>query len=214
MKNLVIVGNSHAARECYTIFSDMLEHEPTLRSSIQFKGFLGHKGFAGNLQKLGQYDLGSDTEYCIKPGDCFAIGIGDTHLRLSVYNELESKSVEFFTLQSPFANICRDCVVGKGNIIGHACAFSCDIIIGNANYLNSGNVLGHDVRIGDGNFFGPQAMLLGGVHIGNGNRLGARSLVLEQCRIGNSNIIAPGAIVYKGCSDGKRLAGNPALCVD
>ena len=214
MKNLVIVGNSHAARECYAIFSDMLEHAPTLRSSIQFKGFLAHNGFSGNLQKLAQHGLGSDAEYCIEPGDCFAIGIGDTQLRLNVYYELESKGVEFFTLQSPFSCISRDCILGKANIIGHGCALSCDILIGNANYLNSGNTLGHDVRIGDGNFLGPQAMLLGGVHIGNGNRLGARSLVLEQCRIGNSNIIAPGAVVYKGCSDGKRLAGNPALCVD
>lgn len=218
MRNLIIVGNSHAARECHQIFQDMLEHDATLRKTIRFKGFLSYKDYKGNLGKLagmqiGSFDPsgGSNNEYRLKGNDCFAIAIGDNGIRREVYETLDSGGANFFTLLSPFARISRDIACGNANIIGYGCAFSCDIQVGNANYFNSQITLGHDVVIGDYNFLAYQATLLGGARIGNSNHFGPRSLLLDRGKVGNNNRIAPGAFLYKGCYNDRWMAGNPAI---
>ena len=214
MKHLIVVGNSHAGRECYHIFKDMLEHDAALCANMRFKGFLSHKGHGGNLGELSELLLGSDTDYTPESGDRFAIGIADTRLRRAAYENLRAKGAAFYTLLSPFAQVSRDIRLGDANIIGHGCAFSCDIIVGDANYFNSAVILGHDAHIGSYNFFGPRCTMLGSVHIGDENRFGAHSLALEKARIGHGNTIAPAAVVYKGCGSGKFLGGNPALSLE
>jgi acetyltransferase-like isoleucine patch superfamily enzyme len=211
MHNLIIIGNSHAGRECYHIFKDMLEHDADLRKSVRFKGFLSHDGYAGNLGELAPLLLGDDTTYPMEGDDCFAIGIADTGLRRVAYDNFQAKNAAFFTLLSPFAQVSRDIRWGSANIIGHGCAFSCDITIGDANYFNSAVILGHDVRIGNNNFFGPRSTILGSARIGDENSFGAHSVVLERARIGNGNSIAPASVIYKGCGNNRKLAGNPAL---
>jgi len=211
---LVIIGNSHAGRECYHTFRDMLEHDADLRARMRFKGFLSHEGYAGNLGELSPLLLGDDTVYAPESGDCFVVGIADTRLRRAVYENFQAKGAVFFTLISPFAQVSRDIRLGDANIIGHGCAFSCNAKVGDANYFNSAVILGHDAHIGSYNFFGPRSTVLGAARIGDGNLFGAHSLVLERARIGNGNNIAPAAVVYKGCGNGRVLAGNPALSLD
>ncbi|MDR3362186.1 MAG: transferase [Desulfovibrio sp.] len=213
MRNLVLVGNSHAGRECYHIFKDMLEHDCALRGTIRFKGFLSHNGYRGNLGKLAEFLLGSDNEYAMESNDYFSICIGDNRIRREIYENLNARGAKFFTLLSPFARVSRDIVLGNANIVGYGCAFSCDIRVGNANYFNSQVTLGHDVLIGDYNFLAYQATLLGGTRIGSGNHFGPRSLLLDRGRVGDNNRIAPGAFLYKGCGNERFMAGNPALPV-
>jgi len=214
MRNLVIIGNSHAGRECQYIFKDMLEHDAALRETVRFKGFLSHQGYAGNLGELSPLLLGDDAAYAVESDDCFTVGIADTRLRRVVYENFLAKGVAFFTLFSPFAQVSRDIRLGNANIIGHGCAFSCDITVGDANYFNSAVILGHDVRIGSYNFFGPRSTVLGSAHIGDANRFGAHSLILEKARIGNNNGITPGSVLYKGCGNDRVIGGNPALPLD
>ena len=214
MQNLIIIGNSHAGRECYHLFRDMLEYDNILADTVRFAGFLSYNDYSGDLHGLENMFLGSVNKYAINPSDVFAIGIADTVIRQQVYEDMKKKEVRFFTLLSPFAHVSRDIQIGEANIIGFGCAFSCDIEIGNANYFNSSIVLGHDVSIGDYNFLGPGAMVLGSASIGTGNLFGARSIVLDKASVGDCNRIAPAAVVYKGCGNNRRMAGNPALYID
>jgi acetyltransferase-like isoleucine patch superfamily enzyme len=214
MRDLVLIGNSHAGRECYHLFQDMLEHDCALRETMRFKGFLSHKGYRGNLGKLSEFLLGSDNDYSVESNDYFAICIGDNGIRREIYENLSAKGAKFFTLLSPFAHISRDIALGQANIIGYGCAFSCDIRIGNANYFNSQVTLGHDVLVGDYNFLAYQTTLLGNAGIGSCNHFGPRSLLLDRGRVGNDNRTAPGAILYKGCGNGRLMAGNPAVPVE
>jgi acetyltransferase-like isoleucine patch superfamily enzyme len=214
MRNLVIIGNSHAGRECHQIFQDMLEHDAASRKTIRFKGFLSHKGYQGNLGTLSELLIGSDSDYLIENDDCFAIGVGDNGIRREIYEDLKARGANFFTLLSPFAAVSRDIALGDANIIGYGCAFSCNIRVGDANYFNSQVTLGHDVVIGDCNFLAYQTVLLGGARIGNGNHFGPRSLLLDRGRVGDNNRMAPGAFLYKGCGSGRLMAGNPAVPVE
>ena len=214
MQRIIIIGNSGAARECYELLQLVMVLNPTCMTTIAFKGFLSHKGYAGNLGQLAHMQIGSDEDYVPQSEDAFVIGIADPALRRECFMEVQTKGGRLFNLISPWGGLSQDTTLGEGNIIGHGCAFSCNVRLGDGNYLNGGIRLGHDAIIGDFNFLGPETILLGGASVGSGNQIGVRSVLIERCRVGNNNRIAPGSFVYKGCGDKRILAGNPALSID
>ena len=208
-QNLVIIGNSGAARECYWLFQEIYAND----STIQFKGFLGFEGYQPNLKDLTHYDLGSDNSYRPHQEDIFVIGIGDPALRSQAYRNWENRGVEFLNLIHPSVYITGSSI-GKANIIARGSYISCNSSLGDANFLNGSVVIGHDCQIGDSNFFGPFSLILGNVSIGCSNRVGARAVVLAGAKVGNNNTLVPGAYLYKGCRNNQIMAGNPALSID
>lgn len=211
MEEIVIVGNSGAARECYQIFMDCWWASPTLRFSTHFKGFLSYKGFLGNLGPLASMMLGDLDGYAAAPADRFIIGIGRPDLRKAVFGDIKAREGIFINLISPWSYVPFDCVLGEANIINSGCNFSSNSQIGDGNYFNGGVRLGHDVNIGSFNFFGPSTTALGGASIGNENIIAVQSALLEHSRIGDSNHIHPASVLFKGCGNHCRMAGNPAL---
>ncbi|GHU19191.1 hypothetical protein FACS189475_05970 [Betaproteobacteria bacterium] len=206
-RNVVIIGNSGAARECYWLLREVMKNQ----EDLVFKGFLAFERFEGNLSKLSGFSLGSDDDYSPEPGDVFIIGIGQPSLRLKVFHKWKAKGASFMTLMHPNVVLVGDDVLlGEGNILAAGCYLSCDVLLGNANYLNGSVVIGHDVQMGDGNFFGPFSIVLGNTRIGSGNNFGTHSVILPEARIGSNNTIVPGAYVYKGCGDNRTMSGNPA----
>jgi sugar O-acyltransferase (sialic acid O-acetyltransferase NeuD family) len=206
-RNVVILGNSGAARECYWLLREVMKKE----NDLTFRGFLAFEGYDGDLRELSDLALGSDDTYAPAPDDEFIIGIGLPALRLKAYHKWSAQGARFMNLVHPSVTLVGNPALGKGNILAQGVYISCDTRLGNANYLNGSVVLGHDTSIGDGNFFGPFAVVLGDVRIGSGNSFGVHSVVLAGAKIGNNNTIAPGAYVYKGCGDESVMAGNPAM---
>ena len=207
-KNIVIIGNSSAARECYWMAREIWG------DTLRFKGFLSFEGYPQKLRNLAHMELGVDDGYVPAQDDVFVIGIASPALRLKAYTKWKARGANFCNLVHPSSYIGESDNVGEAMIVTANCHFSCDVVIGNANYFNGAVVVGHDVVIGDGNFFGPYALILGDSHIGSGNAFGVRSVVLAGANIGHNNIIAPGAYIYKGCRNGWRMAGNPAMRID
>ena len=206
-RQVVIIGNSGAARECYWNARDMLG------DAFRFRGFLSFEGFPGKLKELSGLEIGDDDAYSPAAGDEFVIGVGDPALRAKAYAKWKGRRARFLTLIHPFSSIPAGTDMGEGNIITCACHFSCNVTLGNANYCNGNVVLGHDVRVGDANFFGAFSLIMGEAVIGSQNSFGIRAAVLPGAAIGDGNTIAPGAYVYKGCGNGRLMAGNPALDV-
>lgn len=206
-KNLVIIGNSGAARECYWIAQDCM----AAGASLKFKGFLAYEGFKGDLRKLAAYDLGNDDTYVPEKNDVFVLGIGSPALRCKAFHKWKAKGAKFINLIHPSCTVAKDASMGKGNILAHASFISCDATLGDCNYLNGSVVVGHDTIIGDCNFFGTFSMILGGAKVGDRNSFAIQSGVMPGARVGNDNQILPAAYVYKGCRDGKVMAGNPAV---
>jgi len=207
MRNVVIIGNSGAARECYWLLGEVAQREPDLA----FKGFLAFEGYESDLSGLSQWRLGSDDDYIAAPGDVFIIGMGVPALRQKAFDKWKRRGAMFINLIHPFTTIPPGTHMGEANIVSCASFLSCDVVIGNANYLNGEITLGHDVAVGNANFFAPGCIVLGEASIGSRNALGVRSAVLPKARIGNDNVIAPGAFVYKGCRNDTLMAGNPAI---
>lgn len=211
MRRLWIIGNSGAARECFWIFKDMLAADAGLEQECRFGGFLSWGGHPSNLKTLDGYLRGAAEEYALEQGDVFAIGIGDPHLRATVFAAMKARGAAFFTLLHPLADINPAARMGEANIFQRTCSLFCDTRIGNANYFNGAVNLSHDVVAGDANFFGPFSLALGNCRVGSRNLLAVHVTLLPGSRIGDDNILAPGSIVYKGCGNGRRMAGNPAL---
>ncbi|CAK7027855.1 MAG: hypothetical protein DELT_02652 [Desulfovibrio sp.] len=206
-RQVVIIGNSGAARECYWNARDVLG------DAFSFRGFLSFEGFSGKLKELANLEMGYDDSYTPGPEDDFIIGIGNPALRAKAYAKWKERGARFLTLIHPFSFIPPDTIMGEANIITCACHFSCNVAIGNANYFNGNVVLGHDVSVGDANFFGAFSLVMGGVEVGSRNAFGVRSAALPSAKMGDDNTVAPGAFVYKGCGNGRLMAGNPALDV-
>lgn len=206
-KQLVIIGNSGAARECYWLAQDCIK----AGQKMTFKGFLAFESYSGDLADLSPFLIGDDDAYSPGPEDVFAIGIGLPGLRCKVYEKWKKKDVEFINLIHPTVPIIGDVKLGDGNIIACASYISCNATLGNANYLNGSVVIGHDVIVGDCNFFGTFSLLLGGARVGNRNSFAIHSAAMPHAHIGNDNTILPAAYIYKGCRNEKVMAGNPAI---
>ena len=208
-KNIVIVGNSGFARECFLTLRKMKE----AGSDIAVRGFLSFEGYSENLKELASMQLCDDEAYAFGPDDYAVIGLGGPKLRHKAYYKLKEKGVRFFTIVHPKAYVDHTTTLGEGNIFCARSYVTCNCAIGSGNVFNGPIHVGHDTVMGDCNFVGPGAQILGCVSMGSMNSVGALSVLLPKCRIGNGNIIAPLSAVYKGCRDNVYLAGNPAVKV-
>ncbi len=211
MPNVLIVGNSGAARECYWILRDVLESAPGLADYYTFGGFFDWQGYVGDLKELQHLYLGNVDAYTIQPEDMFVIGIAKPELRAKIFSTLKGRGANFMNLVHPWTSISRTARIGEGNVFQRGSTIFCNTVIGDGNYINGAANISHDAQIGDFNFLAPYSIVLGGACIGSLNHLGPHSVVLEHSVVGNSNILAPGSTIYKGCKDNCRMAGNPAL---
>lgn len=206
-RQVVIIGNAGAARECLWVLGEITPNEPDLA----FKGFLAFEGYTGDLRELSHLQLGSDDDYAAGPDDVFVIGVGLPALRAKAWSKWKERGAVFMNLIHPACFISEDFNLGEGNIITAGCSFACNVTVGNANYFNGYVVVGHDAHIGDANLFGTYSVIAGNTVVGSGNSFGVGAVALERSKIGNDNTIAPGAYIYKGCRDGRFMAGNPAF---
>ena len=210
MNDVIIIGNSGAARECYWLLDDMLRLAPGFKNICRFGGFLSWKGYDGDLKELACHALGSSDNHEVRDNAQYVIGVGQPALRKAIFEEFKARGARFMTLVHPWADISPSAVIGEANIFQRWSSVFCNAVVGNANYCNGAVNLAHDVVVGDYNFLGPVVLLLGNCAIGSENQIGAQCNILPGARIGDGNIIAPGSSVYKGSGDNCRLAGNPA----
>ncbi len=211
MPNVVIVGNSGAARECYWVLQDLLESAPGLANYYSFRGFLDWQGYKGDLKELRHFYLGTAEAYAIQDDDLFVIGVGKPGLRKDIFTFLKKRGARLMNLVHPWTAICKSAVIGEGNVFQRGCTVYANAVIGNGNYINGAVNVSHDAQLGDFNFLAPYAIVLGGARVGSENHLGPHSVLLEHANIGNGNLLAPGSAIYKGCKDNCRMSGNPAL---
>lgn len=207
MKQIVILGNSGAARECYWLVREVMRQHGDLR----FKGFLSFEGYPDNLAELADSAIGVDDSYRPEANDLFVIGVGLPALRQKAYRKWRDRGIRFFSLIHPEVQVPNSTDIGVANVITRVCSISCNSSLGEANFLNIGTTIGHDVTIGEANFFAPHVCILGECRINSRNSFGCRSVLLPHANVGSGNVIAPGAILYKGCKNDQVLAGAPAL---
>lgn len=211
MRQVIIIGNSGAARECHALFREIVQERPELAHSYAFRGFLSWKSYPGNLKRHAGLLLGDADAYSLSQEDVFVIGIADPGLRHVVYRAFKERGAHFLTLVHPWSEVAPDARLGEGNILQRGTRVATGCVIGNGNYFNGAVHIAPDVAVGDCNFVGPGALLLEKSRLGSRNSLGVRSILQAGSSIGDGNMIAPGSVVCGAYRDRCRMAGNPAV---
>lgn len=134
----------------------------------------------------------------------------------SIVNKITNKNIDFPTIIDPETSFLDydSFRIGKGNIIGYGCRFSCNVGVGDFNIIIHASTFGHDVIVGNYNVFFPDSRLSGDVKVGNQNFFGMRTAVLQGFTVGNNSKIGAGSFVMRNVKDGLFYMGNPAKKVN
>jgi len=142
---------------------------------------------------------------------CFiSVGsIGNSRLRIKLYNSAKRSGFLFPNLISPDAKVSSHVILGEGNYIAPGVIINAGTQIGSNSILNTGVIIEHDCKIGDFVHLSPGSILSGGVNIGNGSHIGTGSVIIQNVQIGEKTIIGSGSVVTKNIRRGVVAYGNP-----
>lgn len=209
MKEIVVYGAGGYGREICCLINKINKYNPRWK----FCGFLDDN------EKL----WGTDTPYGkilggldwlntrTEPIDV-VLAIANSTILKKIVGNVANEMVDFPNLIDPEVSFLDEDTfkIGKGNIIGYGCRFSCNVKLGDFNILVNASVFGHDVSVGNYNLFFPEVRLSGMVSVGDSNFFGMRSAVIQGFEVGSNTRIAAGSFVMRNTKDGFLYSGNPA----
>jgi len=142
---------------------------------------------------------------------CFiAIGsIGDSSLRVKLYNLAKKSGFSFPNLISPHALLSSRVTLGEGNYVAPGVIINAGSRIGSNCIFNTGAIIEHDCKIGNFVHLSPGAVLSGGVSIGDNSHIATGSIIIQGVRIGGQTIVGAGSVVTKNIRKGVIAYGNP-----
>lgn len=212
MKDLAIYGAGGCGKETYLLIKRINEANPQW-NVIGFYDRMYEKGYDNGYGKVigGLEELNAvDKELAL------VIAMGDSRVTKVIVSSINNDNIYYPNIIANtvyFAD--RSSVeIGKGNIIGQNCRFSCDIKVGDFNLFNGAVALGHDVNIGSYNSIMPGVRVSGYVDIGDETLLGVGSIIVQNLKIGNGTRIGAGAVLMTKPKAGCLYMGNPAKKVD
>ncbi len=139
----------------------------------------------------------------------FLIGIGDNHIRESIFQLILANDFEIMTLISQSASISKYATIGRGTFVNRNVSINALVNIGNNVILNTACVIEHDCKISNNVHIAPGAVLAGNVIVGERSFIGANSVIKQGVRVGKDVIVGAGSVVLSDIPDGKKLVGNP-----
>lgn len=142
---------------------------------------------------------------------CFiSIGsIGDTRLRIKLYNLAKKTGFVLPNLINSDALVSPRVALGEGNYVAPGVFINAGTRIGNNCIINTGSIIEHDCRIGHFVHLSPGSVLSGGVSIGDHSHIGTGSIIIQGVQIGKKTIIGAGSVVMKNVRDCRIAYGNP-----
>ncbi|MDD5072713.1 MAG: acetyltransferase [Candidatus Omnitrophica bacterium] len=205
-KKILLIG---AGGHCKVVLDLLLSaKEYEVAGIIDVKQRIGEKVFGVPVS-------GSDTDLPRFSGKgvkhCFisAGSVGDTRLRVKLYNLARRSGFVFPNLVSPYALVSSRSVLGQGNFIAPGVIVNAGSRIGDNCILNTGAIVEHDCKIGDFVHLSPGALLSGGVSIGSHSHIGTGSIVIQNVKIGEMTVVGAGSVVTGDIRKGVVAYGNP-----
>ena len=151
------------------------------------------------------FDLGSSNRYPFA-----ALGIGDSLLRSSWFDHLQSSGFQLPVIIHPSAWISPSAEIGCGSVIFAQSAVQTNVTIGSAAIVNTSSSVDHDVNLGDFVLICPGVHLAGEVRVGDHSLVGIGSSVIPQITIGSGVTIGAGSSVVTDIPDLVTAVGVPA----
>ena len=151
------------------------------------------------------FDLGFANRYPFA-----ALGIGDSLLRSSWFDHLQSLGFQLPVIIHPSAWISPSAEIGCGSVIFAQSAVQTNVTIGSAAIVNTSSSVDHDVNLGDFVHICPGVHLAGEVRVGDHSLVGIGSSVIPQITIGSGVTIGAGSSVVTDIPDLVTAVGVPA----
>lgn len=213
MRDIAICGAGGYGREIACLIKKINDRNPKwnfIGYCDDNKQLHGKDNVYGKI--IGDVELLNSWE---KPLDV-VIAIASSKSLINITKQIINPNIEYPNILDPDISYLdsETFYIGKGNIIGYGCRFSCNVNIGDFNILINASTFGHDVKIGNYNVLFPETRLAGLVEVGNENFFGMRSAVLQGFKIGNKTRIAAGSFVMRNTKDGFLYSGNPARRIE
>ena len=139
-----------------------------------------------------------------------ALGIGDSLLRSSWFDHLQSLGFQLPVIIHPSAWISPSAEIGCGSVIFAQSAVQTNVTIGSAAIVNTSSSVDHDVNLGDFVHICPGVHLAGEVRVGDHSLVGIGSSVIPQITIGSGVTIGAGSSVVTDIPDLVTAVGVPA----
>ncbi len=205
-KKILLVGAGGHCKVILDLLSYSKEYE--VSGIIDVKGRLGDKIFVvpvnGSDSDLPRF-FKKGVKYCF-----ISVGsVGDTRLRVKLYNLARKSGFIFPNLISPYALVSSRALLGESNFIGPWVTINAGSKIGDNCILNTGAIIEHDCMIGDFVHVSPGVVLSGGVSVGDHSHIGAGSIIIQNVEIGERAIIGAGSVITKNIRKGMVAYGNP-----
>ncbi|MFA5339654.1 MAG: acetyltransferase [Candidatus Omnitrophota bacterium] len=205
-KKILLIG---AGGHCKVVLDLLLStKEYGVAGIIDIKGRLGDRildvPVSGSDLDLPRF-FKKGVRYCF-----ITVGsVGDTRLRVKLYNLAKKSGFTFPNLISPHALVSSYALLGEGNFIGPRVTINAGSQIGDNCILNTGAIVEHDCNIGDFVHLSPGSVLSGGVSIGSHSHIGTGSIVIQNVKIGERTVIGAGSVVTGDIRKGMVAYGNP-----
>lgn len=196
------------------------EHCKSIIDTLDRTGEYTEIGIIDTEENVGNLLLGNpvigidrDLEKFYKRGFKYAFvslgSIGDSSLRVKLYNSLLEIGFEIPTIKDPSAIVSKSAKIGKGIFIGKNTVINTGSTINNCSIINTAVTIEHDCNIEEFVHIAPGTVLSGNVRIGKHTHIGANSVVKQGLVIGSNTMIGMGSVVLKNFMNDIVAFGNP-----
>lgn len=135
--------------------------------------------------------------------------VGDTSLRVRLFNKARSIGYDFPVVVDPSAIISDSSVIKDGSYIGKGAVVNSRANIGECCIINSGSIVEHGSMIHDFCHISPGATISGNVTIGAYTHIGTNATIIQNMVVGADTIIGAGSVVVFNIGSHKKAYGNP-----
>ncbi|HEX4326337.1 MAG TPA: NeuD/PglB/VioB family sugar acetyltransferase [Burkholderiales bacterium] len=207
MHELIIVGAGGFGREVLSWANAM----PEAGKQWTFGGFIEEVPDAlKSYPRLATAIIGDDRDYQPKPGQIFAMAIGDPKRKLKVAADLLARGAVFINVIHPHSAVGEGVKLGIGCVLCPGALVSADAVVGNFVSINHNAGVGHDVIVGEGCTISSHADLTGFVKLGRGVMVGSHAVVLPKVEVGDFAVVGAGAVVVRNVAAQTTVYAQPA----
>lgn len=206
MKDILLIGGGGHCRSVLSSIKTM--------GKYNIVGILDTKEQVGKIidgvQVIGTDDEMNSLFYKGVKNAVITIGsIGDTSLRVKLYNKLKDIGFNLPIIIDKTAIVDNNCSIGEGTFIGKGSIVNSGTVIDKCTIVNTGVIVEHDCNIGEFSHLAPGSVICGNVKIGINTHIGANSTIIQEIEVGDNTLIGAGSIVVKNIGSFKKAYGNP-----
>jgi sugar O-acyltransferase (sialic acid O-acetyltransferase NeuD family) len=204
MKDLAIYGAGGYGREVACLIRIINKNQP----QWNLIGFFDDSKPTGYLTEYGTVLGGMDVLNDYDKPLSLVVAIRSPKAIYRIVSGITNPQIDFPNIIAPETSYLdkEKVSMGKGNIIGLGCSFSCNVKIGDFNTFSGSTGLGHDAQVGSYNFIMPSVRISGSVKIGDRNLLGIASVVLQRLTIGNDTVVGANSLIIHKTKDNHTLS--------